>query len=264
MCPGRAVSPVAAVPALAARRAGSLALARRARWPCHTQMCLTTSPIRCAGPRPIMLDALALVSADAAPVTRQPHLGRARRPGRRGRRRRCVRLDLSGHRWRAGPGRDRAAEGARVRRGILRHAAGRAGRGAGQPRLHRPRAAARAGRLGRRSDDRDWRGRGRGGVGSRRPAGARACLHSGLRRTWHATVRGADRRRAAPVTAGRRGRRPGRAALHLGHGRRAQGRHALPPRAARQPEPGGGGRPADRQPRTTWCCWRCRCFTPSG
>ena len=45
---------------------------------------------------------------------------------------------------RPGPGRDGAAQHARLRGRLLRRAARRAGRGAGQPRLHRPGAAARA------------------------------------------------------------------------------------------------------------------------
>ena len=126
-----------------------------------------------------------------------------------------------------------AAQRAGLRGRALRGPARRPGRGAGQPRLHRPGAAARARRLrrrGRRRAGRRWRR-------SRRCArSARAPTVYGVGPTARPTRRSRSCSRPAGgarrgVDAGRRRRRgPRGAALHLGH-RRARRRARCSPTA---------------------------------
>ena len=154
---------------------------------------------------------------------------------------------------RARPGRDRAAERAGVRGRLLRRAAGR-------PVAVPVNPGYTARELRHLLDD----------SGAAVLVGTPAtCVGRGRRRTRRAhtfTARASCRAAAGRVPAepARRRRGPGRAALHLRHRRRAEGRDAHPPGADRQPRPARRARRRRRSARTTSCCSRCRCSTRTG
>ena len=220
-------------------------------------------PRRCRPPRPRRRDprASALIAHDC-----DGHLGRARREvdavaaGLQA-------LNLSS--TETGRGHDRAAERARVRGGVLR----RAPRRVSSPSRSIPGTRLASCAICSTTPVRPRSSPRRRFLTPCRRYGpiSRICAT----RTRLAATASTVRHRlpcspSPPARAGgqpsirRRGRGPGRPALHVGDGRRAQGRDALPSGADRQPPAGRADRAADRGARRRACCSRCRCSTRSG